>query len=265
MITVAQIGQTYVKATQFLHPECVDVLSTGIRHDREFALVEADDRFVSSDKHGDFFPLRFNFDAAADQLTLALPDGRTVRGPAAGSGRRFAVNHAGLRDIDMAVVDGPWSEEISKFAGRPMHLARCVVTSGGVDVFPVTFVTTGSLRRLAREVGATVDAARFRAGFVFENSIEHEEDGWDGRLIKVGTATLKVRTAVPRCGITGFNPASGVRDQEVMRGLVKYREKTALPDGLLPGYATPGFATYAEVVVPGTVRVGDSVELMPVA
>ncbi len=102
--------------------------------------------------------------------------------------------------------------------------------------------------RLAREVGAPVDAARFRAGFVFDNGVEHEEDGWDGRLIKVGTATLKVRTAVPRCGITGFNPASGVRDQEVMRGLVKYREKTALPDGLLPGYATPGFATYAEVV-----------------
>ncbi len=64
MITVAQIGQVYVKATQFLHPERVEVLPSGIRYDREFALVEADDKFVSSDKHGDFFPLRFSFDAA---------------------------------------------------------------------------------------------------------------------------------------------------------------------------------------------------------
>lgn len=262
MITVAQIGQVFVKATQFLHPSCVDVVATGIRHDREFALVEADDKFVASDKHGDFFPLRFEFDADADQLTLSLPDGRTLRGPAAGSGRRFSVNHAGLRDIPMAVVEGPWSEAISAFAGRPMQLARGAATNGGVDVLPVTFVTTGSLRRLAREVGAPVDAARFRAGFVFENSVEHEEDSWDGRLLKVGGATLRVRTPVPRCGITGLNPASGVRDQDVMRSLIKYREKATLPDGMLPGYATPGFATYAEVVRAGTVRVGDAVELL---
>ena len=262
MITVAQIGQVYVKATQFLHPERVEVLPSGIRYDREFALIEADDKFVSSDKHGDFFPLNFRFDASADQLHLTLPNGQTVSGPAAGSGRRLAINHAGLRDIAMALVEGPWSAIISDFAGRPMHLARCVVTNGAVDVLPVTFVTTGSLQRLAREVGASVDAARFRAGFVFDNSVEHEEDSWDGRLLKVGTATLKVRTAVPRCGITGFNPTSGVRDQEVMKGLIRYREKASLPDGMLPGYSTPGFATYAEVVTPGVVQLGDRVELI---
>ena len=53
MITVAQIGQVFVKATQFLHPETVEVAATGIRHDREFALVEADDRFVGGDHSRD--------------------------------------------------------------------------------------------------------------------------------------------------------------------------------------------------------------------
>ena len=263
MIKVAQIGQVYVKATQMLHPTRVDVLPSGIRYDREFALVEDDDKFIASDKHGEFFALKFSFDAAADQLTLNLPDGRSVSGPAAGSGRRFVINHAGLRDIDMALVEGPWSAALTEYAGRPIHLARCALTSGAVDVLPITFMTTGSLQRLAREVGAPVDAARFRAGFVFDHSEEHVEDSWDGRLIKVGTATLKVRTAVPRCGITGFNPASGVRDQDVMRALIKYRAKANLPDGMLPDYATPGFATYADVISPGVVAVGDAVELLP--
>ena len=263
MITVAQIGQVYVKATQFLHPERVEVLPSGIRHDREFAVVEDDGRFVSSDKHGDFFPLKFSFDANAEQLQLHLPDGGEVRGSALATGRRWAINHAGLRDIEMALVEGPWTATLSRFAGRPMHLARCAVTNGAVDVLPITFVTSGSLRRLAREVGATVEASRFRAGFVFDNSIEHEEDGWAGRLLQVGTAVLKVRTAVPRCGITGFNPGSGVRDQEVMRGLIRYREKASLPDGLLPGFSTPGFATYAEVLTPGVVQLGDRVTLLP--
>jgi uncharacterized protein YcbX len=262
MITVAQLGQVYVKATQFLHPDTVEVLKSGIRYDREFALVEEDGKFVSSDQHGRFFPLKFMYDAGSEQLTLSMPDGRTVSGSALATGRRWDINHAGLRDIAVTALDGPWHDTLSAFAGRPIHLVRCVESSGGVDVFPITFLTTGSLRRLAREVGAPVDAMRFRAGMVFDNQVEHEEDGWDGRLLEVGTVTLKVRTAVPRCGITGFNPASGVRDQEVMKGLIRYREKTALPDGLLPGYETPGFATYAEVITPGVVKLGDAVKLL---
>ena len=56
MITVKQIGQVHVKATQFLNPASVEVDKTGIRYDRDFAMLEAHDRFISSDKHGSFFP-----------------------------------------------------------------------------------------------------------------------------------------------------------------------------------------------------------------
>lgn len=82
MITVAQIGQVFVKATQFLYPHEVVVDRTGIRHDRDLALVEADSGFVPSDRHGAFFPLKFTFDAASDSLELEFPDGRHLRGPA---------------------------------------------------------------------------------------------------------------------------------------------------------------------------------------
>ena len=262
MITVAQLGKVYVKATQFLHPDAVEVDKSGIRYDREFTLVEDDGKFVDSDSHRIFIPLKFTYDAASDILRLDMPDGSIVVGPAQGTGRSLAINHAGLRDIEVAIVEGPWTETLSAYAGRPIHLARCARTSGAIDVFPVTLITTGSLRRLSKEVGAPVDAARFRAGIVLNNDIEHEEDTWVDRRLRIGTVTFKVRTAVPRCAIPGFNPTSGVRDQEVMKGLIKYREKASLPDGMLPGYATPGFATYAEVIEPGVVKVGDGVELL---
>ena len=80
--------------------------------------------------------------------------------------------------------------------------------------------------------------------------------------MRVGTATLKVRTPVPRCAIPGVHPVSGMRDLDVMKALIRYRDKQAYPDGLLAGYATPGFATYAEVVEPGLVRLGDRVDLI---
>jgi len=262
MITVKQIGQVHVKATQFLNPASVEVDKTGIRYDRDFAMLEAHDRFISSDKHGSFFPLKFTFNPDDDTLRLDLPDARYVVGSASGSGTRCDINHAGLRDIPVAEVDGPWGEVLSEYAGRPIRLVRCVSTGAAVDVLPVTILSTGSLRRLEREVGAPVDASRFRAGFILDNKVEHEEDQWDGQHMRIGSALLKVRTPVPRCGITGFNPTTGARDQDVMRGLTKYRDKTALPDGMLPGFETPGFATFAEVLEPGIVQVGDRVELV---
>jgi uncharacterized protein YcbX len=263
MITVSRIGLVHVKATQFLSPATVAIDADGLRHDRAFALLEADDKFVPSDQHGLFFPLRFDYDAAADVLTLYHPDGRTLRASAAADGAVVRVDHFGLREIEAREVGGPWAAALTEHAGRPVRLVRCLSRGAAIDVFPVTFVTTGSLRRLAREVGAEVDPARFRAGLVLDNDVEHEEDGWDGRLLRVGGAVLKARTAVPRCAIVGMNPRRGERDQDVMRSLIRYRPKTPLPDGLMPGYATPGFATYAEVVTPGLVRTGDTVELLP--
>ena len=60
---VAAIGQVFVKATQFLAPDAVEVDADGIRHDRLFALVEANDAFVNSDQHRLFMQLRFDYDA----------------------------------------------------------------------------------------------------------------------------------------------------------------------------------------------------------
>lgn len=260
---VASIGRVYVKATRFLHPRSVTIDADGIRHDRAFALVEADDKFVNSDQHRTFLPLAFDYDATIDRLMLELPDGHRIEGPAAPTGRRFSVDHFGLRLIDVAEVDGPWRDVLSEFAGRPIGLVRCLSEGRAIDVFPITLLTTGSLARLAREFGSAVDAPRFRAGFVIEHPDEHVEDGWDGRSLVIGDAVLRVRTSVPRCAIPGFNPTTGERDKDVMKSLLRYRDKVGLPDGMLPGFATPGFASYAEVLRPGKVSVGDGVELMP--
>ena len=108
-----------------------------------------------------------------------------------------------------------------------------------------------------------MEAARFRPGFVFDNNQEHVEDGWDGRLLRVGDVTLRVRTPVPRCSIPGLDPTHGVRDLDVMKGLIRYRPKQAYPGQPPESAVTPGVATYAEVVEPGIVRVGDPVELVP--
>ena len=259
---VEKIGQVIVKATQFLSPQQVEVVKDGICNDRAFALVEADGRFIGSQQHSEFIPLRFTLNSDNSVLRLELSDGQIVEGDVSHSKQPFSVNHAGLRSIEVAEVKGLWAKVLTEFAGRPIRLVKCLSVGGAIDVFPITFFTTGSLRRLEREVGAPVDQARLRAGFIISNELAHEEDNWSGRHIRIGSVVLRIRTGVPRCQVVGFNPKKGQSDQEVMKALIKYREKVNLPDGLLPDYATPGFATYAEVIQEGIVTVGDTVELV---
>jgi len=259
---VTATGLVYVKATRFLQPQSVQVDEDGIRHDRAFALMEADGKFVNSDQHRTFVPLRFDYEAGEEHLMLELPSGERVEGSARGNGVPLEVDHFGLRSIAVEKVAGPWQNALSSFAGRPISLVRCHSRLRAIDVFPLTLVTTGALARLAREVGAPVDPARFRAGLILEQAEEHAEDAWDGRQLRVGEVLLRVRTSVPRCAVTGFNPNSGARDQDVMRALIRYRDKVTLPDNLMPSYSTPGFASYAEVLEPGRIAVGDPVTLL---
>jgi uncharacterized protein YcbX len=232
-----------------------------LKFDRDFCLVEEDGTPVNQRNHSQFIPLQFDYDEPTDRLSLQMPDGEVLAGPAAGHGRQRDVILFGPRTVPMQEVAGPWHDCLSAFAGRPIRLVRCVETGQGVDVLPITFLTTGSIRRLSRELATDVDAARFRAGFVLENVVEHEEDGWDGKLLHVGEVVLRVRTPVPRCVITGFDPRTGERGLNVLQGLAKYRDKGGLPPEFAVKLSIPTFASYAEVVEAGTVNVGDPVAL----
>ena len=259
---VQKIGQVFVKATQFLHPSSVMVDKNGIEYDRGFALVEENNAFVGSAEHGEFIPLKFNLMASDNKLELVFPTGDSIKEEIQLSPQSFFINHAGIKQIEVVEVNGTWKKALSDYANRSIRLVKCLSASRAIDVCPVTFMTTGSLKRLEKEVGESVDPARMRAGFIIENTKEHEEDEWNNRKLKLGEAILRVRSGVPRCAVIGLNPSDGARDQNLMNALIRYREKVHLPDGLIPDYATPGFATYAEVLQPGRVAVGDSADVI---
>lgn len=262
MIKVARIGVVFVKATRLLDKKKTAVTRSGLGWDRDFCLIEEDGQSVNQANHSQFIPLMFDYAEATDRLILHMPNGEVIEGPAAGSGRSHELLAIGQRIVPLREVEGPWKDRLSAFAGRPIRLFRCERTGGGVDVLPITFLTTGSIRRLSHELSAEVDPARFRAGFVFDNLVEHEEDGWDGKLLRVGEVVLRVRSPVPRCLITGFDARTGARDLNVMQGLLRYREKGDLPPEFKMNIALPTFATYAEVVTPGVAHVGDPVLLV---
>ena len=120
---------------------------------------------------------------------------------------------------------------------------------------PLTLVSRESVRELASRGGADgeLDAGRFRMTFEIEGCEPHEEDTWEGGLVDVGGAVVRVLGKVPRCVVTTLDPYTGIKDFDTLKVITTYRpfmrtERRGIPFGM-----------YAEVVRPGTVRVGDPV------
>jgi uncharacterized protein YcbX len=79
------------------------------------------------------------------------------------------------------------------------------------------------------------------------------EERWTDRRVRAGEALLLVGRPTPRCAVPSASPDTGCRDRDVIRELLAAR-------GDVDDEACIG--VYAEVLEPGTVRVGDDVEVL---
>ncbi len=86
----------------------------------------------------------------------------------------------------------------------------------------------------------------------------HEEDGWLKRHLRIGDSVVRIRGDVGRCAITTQNPETGAPDLDTLRTISAYRGFTENEKGErhIP------FGIYGEVLGPGRVALGDSVEVV---
>ncbi len=81
------------------------------------------------------------------------------------------------------------------------------------------------------------------------------EERWIGRNVRVGEATLAVRGNVGRCAVTSHDPETGRRSVDTLRLLKTHRDDVATTESL-------PFGVWAKILAPGSVAIGDPVELV---
>jgi uncharacterized protein YcbX len=251
--TLARLSVTPVKALRLSHPDEAELTASGIPADRRFFLIdEAAELFDASD-HGPLMRIVPAYDPASDHLRLAFADGTVVEGVADRLDERITTDFFG-RMVEGRVVLGPFAEALSRDAGRPVRLAQVERDGEGQDVHPLTIVSSASIRDLAvRGGGGELDARRFRINLEIEGCEPYEEDSWDGELVRIGDATIRVRGQIPRCVVTTLAPDTGEKDFGTLTQIARYRPRIGGRGGL-------PFGMYAEVVRSGRIRVGDPVE-----
>ena len=139
---------------------------------------------------------------------------------------------------------------LSHTLGQPVTLAREAGISH-LDAGPVHILTTAALTWLRAAVPAVAaDERRFRPNLLIDvPGNTQRERGWLGKILSVGEEVrLLVRGATERCGMVAFAQAELPFDARILQCIT---QEAALH-----------FGVYAEVLVPGRIKRGDSVTVV---
>ena len=159
------------------------------------------------------------------------------------------------RSVPGRVLAPELCDALSDFAGKPLRILRTAEDGIGTDsLHPVSLVGDGSVSELGRRLGAArLDPRRFRMLVELSGVEPHAEDEWEGSLLRLGEAVVRGGGPIGRCANTTYDPETGIRDHDTLRAILAYRGKLA---------GEVCFGIYADVVEPGSVRVGDAVTLV---
>jgi MOSC domain-containing protein len=128
---------------------------------------------------------------------------------------------------------------------------RVIKQNRGVfDTMPLSLLTTQALTSLGRLAGIGLAAARFRPNLVVDAlDGDFPEDAWVGRVLRIGAMRMRVDQRDQRCVMITIDPVTLDREPAVLRAVARERDNR--------------FGIYGSTVAPGTIEVGDPVELEP--
>lgn len=256
--TVARILIAPVKALALVAPDVVEVTANGVAGDRRYAVIDAERRLANGKRIGPLVQVVPEASDDPESLVLRMPDGSRVGGPIELGPEIDAVFFGHERPA--RVVLGRYAEALSDLAGTRLTLVRMPGGSGhdrADEGGAVSIQSSAALRAMAAAAGldAPVDGRRFRMTFTVDGVEAHAEDGWIGRAVRVGGAVVRPGGNIGRCAVTTQDPDTGRRTLDTLRLIAETRGHLLTTEPL-------PFGVWAEVLVPGRVRVGDTVELV---
>ncbi|WP_067604009.1 MOSC domain-containing protein [Nocardiopsis listeri] len=243
------------------------VTTAGLTHDRSFMVVDGSGTFRSQRRDPRMARLVPEIDADATRLTLRTPGAEPLELKTTADGPRLDVTVHGnpFQGVDQGDEAAAWLTEVLGSSSRLVRVpddhrrqtsGLTTGTAGFADGHAAVLASLSSLDLLNERILATggepVPISRFRPNVIVSGWPEaHTEDRV--RRVRLGTAELGYAKVCIRCAVTTVDQETGdKRGPEPLRALAGYRRAD---DG---GVA---FCSKFAVTVPGTVSVGDPLEV----
>ena len=213
----------------------------GLRYDRRFMLVDANDRFITQRQYPSLALLKTEI--IGDELRVSRPDGDSLTLSLQPDFADAAHVKIWRSELDASVAGGTVNDWFTDFLQRPVRLAymaehqhrrvarqRATQTSDEVsfaDGAPILLISEASLADLNARLDRPVPMLRFRPNIVVDATTAFIEDSW--RQIRIGTTDFEVAWSCARCTMTTVDPETGIQDphREPLRTLREYRRDGA--------------------------------------
>ncbi len=233
---VAWLHVAPVKGLRIEERDRIELGLNGVADDRLFCVVDETGRLLNGKRLAPLSTIVARYDAKDEHLELRMPNGSEVSGTVAVAAPIIVTiyGHAAPGHV----VYGPWAGALSDELGRPVQLVRLDGPGQGHD-------------RARTAAGATL---RMLIGV--SGTGAHEEDEWIGRRVRVGDAVVAPAGNVGRCVVTTRDPDTAEPTLDTLELLARYRRDIGTTEEL-------AFGIWAHVEHPGTVRIGDTVEVEP--
>jgi len=255
---VAWIHVAPIKSLQIQQRERVELKKHGVDDDRRFCIVDDAGRMLNAKRISSFISVRPELSDDARRLVLHMADGSRVAGPVElGAPVTVSIYH---REVAAHEVIGPFTGALSSLDGRTARLVRFDDAGEGVDRAgkggAATLLSAASLDSLAEAAQADgpVDPRRFRMLFGVAGGPPPAEGEWRGERVRIGGAVISPLGNVGRCQVTTLDPETGISDLDTLKALGRYRGTMRTTEAL-------PFGVWARVIEPGTVAIGDPVEV----
>ncbi len=244
---VTRLSIAPVKGLALVDVDRVRIGPDGVPEDRRLYLLDERGAVVTLRRHPRLSTVVPELDLSAGTLALTFPDGQRVAGGLDELGSGVSARLYG-RDRPGRVVLGPFAEALAAYAGEPLSLVLLDRDGLGWDEGPVSLISRASMLAEPPPDGERTASRRYRMLIEVDGVEAYAEDGWAGHRIRVGEVVLRDAEPLGRCTIPDHDPDSGEKDWGAVRALLDARGTSTL--GLVCGVAEPG-----------TVRVGDTVEV----
>lgn len=254
--TVAELFCYPVKGLSPQAKSALDVsVDRGLPGDRKFALALGTTCFDPLNpeplEKGSFLMLRRNdslaklstwFDQDIGKLTIGQPDGTSFAFDLDDPEERRALESFFAGYIGDACAGRP------RLVEAEGHKFTDVSVMSPAMMRAVSVVNLASVRDLGERSGASLHPLRFRGNIHVEGLAPWVELDWVGQEVTIGSARFRCVLRTKRCAAIDVDPMTGRRDTNLTRALVSI-------------YGHPDCGVYLEVMIQGTMQVGDRVSL----
>ncbi len=221
--------------------------------DRRFLCIRDDGTRLSGISKASLIPIRASHDETSHRLSLTFPDGTVIDGDDRSIGPVIPVALFD-RVIPVRAVDPALTDALRARVGDDtLILARVDEPEYAGGTHRVSVISRASVEDLAgRMRQGALDTRRFRMLIEVGGLDPYEEDGWQGRRLRVGDGVVRLGDRMPRCVMTTLDPDTGAQNAPVLTALARYRRVGS----------QPVLGVYGDVERPGTMAVGDPVEVL---